>query len=142
MPPEDALGNIPEEAQACLKSVGEWMKVNGEIIYNSQRSMLTPEWGECIRKDSKNSSTLYLCVFDWSESGELKLNCNYGIKKVTFMSDQSILKYKTKDNIMTIDISDKSPDKTVTIIKVDLKKKLPAIKLIQNSQKTFKIEDV
>lgn len=58
------------------------------------------------------------------------------------MSDQSILKYKTKDNIMTIDISDKSPDKTVTIIKVDLKKKLPAIKLIQNSQKTFKIEDV
>ena len=46
----DPTGTIPAPALNCLKQVGDWMKVNSEAIYGTQRSEVFPKWGECIPK--------------------------------------------------------------------------------------------
>ncbi len=141
----DPLGNVPQTALNRLQDMGNWMKVNGEAIYGSQRSLMLPSWGECIRKDGKKSTTLYLCVFDWPKEGKLVFDKEgkvKGIKKITLLADGSSLKYaQTKDGKVLIDVPAVAPDKIATVIKVELTEKWAPIKLIANSEKVFKILD-
>ena len=57
-----ALGKIPPESVVRLRAVGDWLKVNGESIYNSQASPFSKplKWGRVTSKPGK----LYLHVFD------------------------------------------------------------------------------
>lgn len=80
------------EAVSRLKDMGKWMSVNGEAIYETQRSVLCPSWGECMRKDMKNNSVLYLCVFDWPADEKLLLETAYKAKKATLLYNKQNMK--------------------------------------------------
>lgn len=137
----DPLGEIPATPTQCLKEVGEWMAKYGDAIYDSQRSGLTPEWGECIRKDNAKNSSYYLCVFNWPADGKLRLDGKFSAKKATLLTDNSNLKFKRDKNGITIDVPKDSPETVATLIRLDLNGKLPPVKLISNSEKVFKILD-
>lgn len=137
----DPEGVVPQEAVIRLNDMGNWMKINGEAIYGTQRSLLTPAWGECTRKDSKNSSTLYLCVFDWPADGKLILDAKYKIKKATFLHDGSRLNAKRTNEGIIVDVPAQAPDKIASVIKLELGQKLPPIKIISNTAKYFEIVD-
>lgn len=137
----DGLGDVPVEARQCLKETGEWLSRNGEAIYNTQRSGLHPAWGECVRKDYKKNSVLYLCVFDWPTDGKLHLQGDFTGRRATFLADGSPLKLEARKGSVTIQLPAGMPDRTATVIRLDLKEKLPAIKLVSNSEKVFKIVD-
>jgi len=137
----DPTGLIPEEAVSRLKDMGDWMKVNGEAIYGTQRSPIHPKWGECVRKDLKNNSLLYLCVFDWPTDGKLKLEANYKIKSATLLHNKSKLKIVKENGCIVVNVPDRAPDKIATVIKLELGEKLPKIKLVSNSDKVFEIVD-
>lgn len=137
----DSLGDIPAPAQQCLKEVGDWMKQYGEAVYGTQRSELFPSWGECIRKDDKKHTSLYLCVFDWPVDGKLRFKGSFTAKKATLLSDGSNLKIEKGDGELVMNVPVNAPDKVASVIKLDLKEKLPPIRLISNSEKVFKIVD-
>lgn len=137
----DPTGTIPAPALNCLKQVGEWMKVNGEAIYGTQRSEVFPAWGECIRKDEKKNSVYYLSVFKWPKDGKLAFETPHKVKKVTLIADQSTLKFSKTDNGIIIDVPANAPDKIATIIKLELAGKLPPVQLISNTAKAFEIVD-
>ena len=137
----DGLGDVPVEARQCLKETGEWLSRNGEAIYNTQRSGLHPAWGECVRKDYKKNSVLYLCVFDWPTDGKLHLQGDFTGRRATLLADGSPLKLEARKGSVTIQLPAGMPDRTATVIRLDLKEKLPAIKLVSNSEKVFKIVD-
>lgn len=135
-------GEIPEPSVARLKEMGEWMKINGEAIYATQRSIIFPTWGECIRKDNKNNTTLYLCVFEWPSDGKLHFNIDSEIKGATLLQNKKTLNIqKTIDGII-IDVPTKSPDAIASVIKLELKEKLSPLKIVSNSVKTFEILDL
>ncbi|MBT3192970.1 MAG: hypothetical protein HN341_10480 [Verrucomicrobia bacterium] len=56
------LGEIPEQAQANLAEIGDWMKTHGEGVYGTQPTPYDSffEWGEITMQDD----TLYLHILD------------------------------------------------------------------------------
>jgi alpha-L-fucosidase len=66
----DATGVIPADQSDCLARVGEWLKQNGESIYDTRGGPFKPgEYGGTTRK----GKTIYVHVIKWPESGVLKL---------------------------------------------------------------------
>lgn len=137
----DPTGTIPAPALNCLKQVGDWMKVNSEAIYGTQRSEVFPKWGECIRKDEKKNSVYYLSVFKWPKDGKLIFETPHKVKKATLLADQSTLKFSKTDKGVVINVPSQAPDKIATIIKLELGVKLPPVQLISNTAKAFEILD-
>ncbi len=137
----DPLGVIPEEAQERLRDLGKWMQSNGEAIYGTTRSQLTPAWGECTRKDFPKHTTYYLCVFQWPENGILPFDCPHKVKNVSVLTTGKPLKYTIQDGQMRINIKEITPDSVTTVIKVELKTKLAPVKLSYNADKNFKVTD-
>lgn len=86
-----ADGTIPDEDKKILTEVGEWLKVNGECIYDTlpwrvygEGPTLVPEGtftdtdrsdftSEDIRYTTKNNC-IYAVVMKWPESGKVKLS--------------------------------------------------------------------
>ncbi len=61
-------GEIEPIDEKILRGIGDWLRVNGESIYGSQRSPLSAQtWGVSTLKGNK----LYLHVFDWPDDGQL-----------------------------------------------------------------------
>ena len=57
----DAKGKIPARCEEILCEVGEWLKVNGESIYNCGRSKFSkPEWGRI----TQNKDYIYVHVLE------------------------------------------------------------------------------
>ncbi len=68
----DALGVIPQPSVERLKTVGKWMKVNGEAIYGvSANPFHDIHWGRVTQKKSGKNTRLYLHIFDWPAKGVL-----------------------------------------------------------------------
>ncbi len=69
-----ADGKFPEESINRLKEIGEWMRKNGEAIYETSASPFEKlNWGRCTQKQLGEDTRLYLHVFDWPEDGILKV---------------------------------------------------------------------
>lgn len=72
----DREGVIPPESVACLHAVGNWMKVNGEAIYETEASPFPRRlpWGRVTQKPHADGSvTVYLHVWDWPAAGSILL---------------------------------------------------------------------
>jgi alpha-L-fucosidase len=136
----DPMGLVPQPAQECLQGVGQWLQKYGEVVYGTQRSELYPTWGECVRKDLKKNSVLYLCVYDWPADGKLHLDGNYKVKQASLLQNGAKVKYRKGKNQLILDLP-AQPLEKVTIVKVELRNKLPEIRPQSNSQKYFDIVD-
>jgi alpha-L-fucosidase len=137
----DAEGVVPDEAVSRLHDMGQWLKVNGEAIYGTERSFLMPIWGECTRKRGKGNTILYLCVFDWPKDGKLVFEGNYKVKKASMLHDGSLLIIRKTPQGIVIDVPVSAPDKVASTIKLELNEKLPSVKIKSNTAKYFEIVD-
>ncbi|MFV0535999.1 MAG: alpha-L-fucosidase [Dysgonomonas sp.] len=137
----DAEGVLPKEAVSRLKEIGRWIDVNGEAIYGTQRSLLYPSWGECIRKDSGKATFLYLCVFDWPDNGVLELDTKYKAKSATMLCNNDKLVVRNTNNKIQVSVPSKAPDKLATVIKLELSNKMSLLNLRSNTELFFEITD-
>lgn len=135
-------GEIPEPAISRLNSMGQWMKTNGEAIYGTQRSLIYPIWGECTRKDNKDNTTLYLCVFDWPSNGKLPLDLPHSVKKASLLYNGKHLNMQKENKRLIVHLPAIAPDNIATVIKLELEEKLPPLKIVSNTVKTFEILDL
>jgi alpha-L-fucosidase len=83
-------GRIDQPEWGLIQSIGNWLKVNAEAIYNAKGSPIGKlKYGRATHKPEKK--TIYLHVFNWSDDGQFAVN---GIKnKVTnayLLADKSI----------------------------------------------------
>lgn len=85
----NAKGEIPKESLNILKEIGEWLRQNGDSIYNCGKSdFLKPEWGYYTQDGNK----LYAHVFEGS-IGPLAIRVPHErVEKARLLSDGSELK--------------------------------------------------
>ncbi len=117
-----AEGEIPQASIERLQAVGQWMRVNAEAIYATTASpfhRLT--WGRCTKKVHKNSTTLYLHVFDWPQEGELVLpGIRNNPKKARLLASGQILKAYPMGKDIRISVPRQAPDAVNSVIKLEI----------------------
>ena len=134
-------GAIPEENITRLNAIGKWLDVNGEAIYGTQRSGLSPAWGEVVRKDGEKNTVLYLCVYDWPQGGKLQLDSKLKVKSAQMLAGGTPVKFSASGNGIAFDLPTQAPDPIASVIKLELRGKLPAVVLSSNTAKYFEIVD-
>ena len=118
-----AEGTFPQESIDILKGMGDWMKVNGEAIYDTKASpfgLFT--WGRCTKKEDGKNTTLYFSVFDWPKDGKLIIP---GLKSeaiaAKLLANGTKLKTSTTAEGLLISVPEKAIDPIATVIKVEIK---------------------
>ena len=121
----DALGQIPQPSIDRLKSIGSWMKTNGEAIYGTTASPFgTFAWGRCTQKVEKGKTVIYLSVFDWPKEGKLMVpKLNQRVKMATILASGTVLKTNTIPEGLEIFLPEKAPDTSASVLKITLKGK-------------------
>lgn len=114
-------GRLDPEAVRLYGVIGEWLKVNGESIYNTRRNPLSgrPEWGDC--SVSKDGKTLYLHILQWPESGKITLNhLPTKVTGATYLANGTKSEYRCSGDSVTFTLPAKPLDAYDTVIKVML----------------------
>lgn len=89
----DAHGRVPAPAEAALRGVGVWMRVNSDAIYGTAPSpFIRLPWGCATQKPG----VLYLMVFDWPADGRLIVPMKGAIKSARLLGHEGELSFDRK----------------------------------------------
>jgi alpha-L-fucosidase len=115
-------GEIPAPSVAALKSIGAWMKVNGESIYGTKASPLPVlPWGRCTKKIHDGNTTLYLDVFNWPANGKLVVpGLTATVLSAKLVTGAALTTSPGADGLM-ITVPGKAPDPIATVIRLEVK---------------------
>lgn len=123
----DQNGVIPKSVEERLKTVGDWLKINGEAIYETEAGPYPHQisWGTISQRKEDGKTNLYLNVLEWPETGEFTL---FGLdnkvlgasllatgESVGFSSEFDAM---SGQNIITLDIPENQPDEYVSVIRL------------------------
>ncbi len=113
-----AEGEFPPACIERLHDVGQWLRVNGEAIYGTNRSPFAYlPWGVATRK----GGTLYLHVFEWPNDGKLTIPLNNEAVSATLLSDGKELPVLRTNEKLVIEVPSASPDKSDSVIALKIK---------------------
>jgi alpha-L-fucosidase len=131
-----AEGVIPQPSQDNLRTVGRWLKVNGEAIYGTGTTPFGSELGAIDEskkdKDGKpifvaktdwrcttKPGKLFIHIFKWPADGSLALSQDAGkIRKAYLLADpkHKSLKVKQVQGHYTIALPKEAPDKMDSVL--------------------------
>lgn len=112
-----SLGEIPKASVDRLAQAGKWLRVNKESIYGTTASPFDYlSWGRCTR----NGQKLYLHIFDYPTSGELRLPLGNKIKQAYLLAAPAKkLTIKSTGKSVVMALPHKAPDKINTVVVVE-----------------------
>lgn len=107
-------GKWDETDVRIFKGVGDWLKINGEAIYGSERTTIPPQnWGVITKKDN----ILYLHVFHWPDNGSLTVGGLVAdVKNARLIQTGEKVKFSQLDKDLQIKLPAVCPDTTNTVI--------------------------
>ncbi len=114
-------GQLDPEAVRLYGVIGQWLKTNGESIYETRRSPLgqRPKWGDC--SISKDGHTLYVHVLEWPESGSIVLKgLASTARSATYLETNEAANFVQQGTELKITLPAEPLNEYDTVIKVSL----------------------
>jgi alpha-L-fucosidase len=114
-------GLIDPRDQEILRGLGKWLAVNGDSIYNSERSPLPVQsWGESSLKGAK----LFLHVFNWPADGKLVVGGLKNVPTAAYLLSDSrkrpLPARQLNDSDLVIRVPRQAPDTADSVVVVEL----------------------
>jgi alpha-L-fucosidase len=117
-------GLFPPTSVERLKDIGQWMKVNGEAIYDTKASPFKKiEWGRCTQKALNGATRLYLHVFNWPADGKLVVPGIFNQPKQAYMLADLLkktLNVVRQEDALIISVPPQAPDKYNSVVVLDV----------------------
>ncbi|MBL8732358.1 MAG: alpha-L-fucosidase [Planctomycetes bacterium] len=111
----DAKGRVPEPAQVALRGVGAWLRRHGEAIYGTTASPFPKlPWGRATQK----GDTLYLLVFDWPASGELRVPMRATITNATLLGSSTAILVAAGEQGLTLTLPKDPVDRACSVVRL------------------------
>lgn len=136
-----AEGLVPQPSQDNLRTVGRWLKVNGESIYGAGPTPFGPEFGspnpDTTKKDSRGNKLfdalkewrcttkpgkLYLHLFKWP-AGSFELSGVKGsVRTAYFLADpgKKPLSVRQENDKLTVTLPSTAPDAMDTVVVLEV----------------------
>ncbi len=121
-------GLFPAPSIERLKAMGEWMKENGEAIYETQASPFAKlDWGRCTQKVKDENTVLYLHVFDWPKDDKLVVpGLQNKVINAYALNDKKkaeLTVEKNGDKTIAVNVNNVGQSKYATVIVLEIKGK-------------------
>lgn len=112
-------GTIQPEFRERLQAVGEWMKVNGGSIYGTTYG---PWQKLAFGRTTAKGKMVYLHVFDWPASGELKVaGALEKVKSATLLAGNQPLNFRQSREELSLETPRQAPDPNASVIAIEMK---------------------
>ena len=106
-------GMIQPEFQERLRSIGDWITINGDAIYGTTYG---PIQGEQAYRTTAKGNNLYIHLLDWPTSA-LQLNTvKPKILSARLLANNQPLTFQQTENGVQISLPQEAPDKNVSVI--------------------------
>ena len=114
-----ADGTIARDDAKRLEGMGEWLAVNGEAVYGSQRCALS---GGMIGMWTRKGTTAYLIVFRWPGETACVAGVGNRVKSATVLATGHRARVAQGENgrLFLKGLPKRPPDPHATVIKVEL----------------------
>jgi len=110
-------GKIQEEHVESLKKIGNWVKQNGQTIYNTKRGPIAPS-DEIA--STQNGNIVYIHLLDNKKSEYNIEGFKSKFKKITYLRSGNKVSIKKSKEGLSIRLDDKEIDNIDTILKMEL----------------------
>jgi alpha-L-fucosidase len=120
-----AEGVIPEKSQEILRTIGKWLKVNGEAIYGTGH---TPFFNTgIVWKCTTKPGMLYFHILNWPGTSLVIDGLESKVKKAIFLANREPVKFSQKDNKLILTLPRQPIDIYNTVIAASIKDEVALI---------------
>ena len=112
-------GTVTKQEVEILSKIGDWMRVNGESIYDATRSPFKtePSWGFY----TKRTNRLYAHVFNWPKNNMLQVpSSEEKITRICMLSNQNLnLNFTESSGKINIKLPENAADPINSVVMID-----------------------
>lgn len=133
----DGDGFIPQPSQDVLRSVGAWLKLNGEAIYGAGRTPFGAELGgfDPVNKDPRGRPVfipgtawrcttkpgkLYLHLFQWPGATFELSGLKQKVTTASLLGNRQAVPFTQADDKLAVSLPANAPDAIATVLCLDL----------------------